>query len=73
LYLNLSEKYKNKILLEVAGHDHCLDLRVTTSPTTGEIYRPLLIGGGVTLNDRQLSGFSTFKITRLATRAFDLK
>jgi len=59
--------------LEVAGHDHLLDLRVTTSPNTDEIYRRLLIGGKVTLNDRQLSGFSTLKITRLATRAFELR
>ena len=51
-YLEFIEKYDDKLLLEVVGHEHWQDLRFTTSPKTGKKFRPLLIGVGVSLDNR---------------------
>jgi len=53
--------YKDKIILEVGGHDHMEDLRIFNSNSKGP-YRNLFIGCAVSPDHEQMPGFNTFAI-----------
>mmetsp|Transcript_21290 Transcript_21290/g.32949 ORF Transcript_21290/g.32949 Transcript_21290/m.32949 type:complete len:113 (-) Transcript_21290:274-612(-) len=51
----------DKIILEVAGHDHWLDVRYYDDKE-GNNYRNILIGTAVSPDRNQMPGYSKFKI-----------
>jgi predicted phosphodiesterase len=60
-YFNLAAKYKSKIILEIGAHDHWEDLRVYQNKD--EPYRNLLVSTGISPNQSNMPGFSTFEIS----------
>ena len=48
-YFDLLLKYKDSLVIEMAGHDHWEDLRYEED-STGNLYRNLFIAGGMSLD-----------------------
>ena len=55
------DKYSDKVVMEIGGHDHWEDLRVFDRTKKGPI-RNLMVSTGVSPDHGQLPGFSTLKI-----------
>lgn len=60
-YFEMVKKHRDRIVIELAGHDHWEDLRMLYDKDGSE-YRNLFIGNGVTPNFGQMPGFNTMKI-----------
>lgn len=65
---------KDKIILEVTGHDHLAGLRSAPIPgATGEYYLNKIVFPGLTSNTSQQPGFGTFIYDTDTTTASQLK
>lgn len=60
-YFNLFKEHQDRVVIEVAGHDHWQDFRVFVDDD-GVPYRNVFIPTGVSANHWQLPGFNTMKI-----------
>lgn len=69
-YLDLLSENRDQVILEVAGHDHVLDIRYSHDED-GKYFRNLLIAPGITASDQYLPGFATFKVSNFIPK--DLK
>lgn len=54
-------RYKDKVIIELAGHDHWEDFRVHVDDE-GNTYHNMFVATGVGLDHKQLPGFNTMKI-----------
>lgn len=54
-------KYKDKTVIELAGHDHWEDLRAYQDKDGNE-YRNIFVAAGISLDHSQLPAFNTMKI-----------
>jgi len=66
------KKHKDRIVIELAGHDHWEDLRMTTDKDETE-YRNLFIANGVTPLMKQMPGFNTMIIDGKTLKPKELK
>ena len=60
-YVDMIYENRDRIIIEVAGHDHVEDIRYSRRQD-GKSARSLLISNAVTLNNHDLPGFTTFKV-----------
>ena len=73
-YLKLLEDYRDKIVFEVAGHDHLSDLRTNKiSLNDDEYYLNKVIFPGFTSSTSQQPGYATFWYDTDTGKATDLK
>ena len=54
-------KYKDRVVIELAGHDHWEDFRMNLD-SDGNMFRNMFVATGVGLDHKQLPGFNTMKI-----------
>lgn len=71
-YFDMLLKYKDQLIIELAGHDHWEDLRYYED-SDGNAYRNLFIATGVSLDHNQLPGFNTMKIDETSKIPKDLE
>lgn len=60
-YFDLMLKYKDRLVIELAGHDHWEDFRLYVDKD-GNKFRNMFIASGIGMDHRQLPGFNTMKI-----------
>ena len=73
VYFNLIEKYRDRIIIEIAGHDHFTDLRYKSSETADPyFYHNLLIAPSVTPWYNNNPGVAAFEVDE-NLKPFNLK
>ena len=65
-------KYKDKVVIELAGHDHWEDFRMNID-SDGNMFRNMFIATGVGLDHKQLPGFNTMKIDEVTVMPKEFK
>ena len=74
IFFDIILSNKDKIILEVTGHDHLAGLRSAPIPgATGEYYLNKIVFPGLTSNTSQQPGFGTFIYDTDTTTASQLK
>jgi len=71
-YFDMMKKHRDRVIIELAGHDHWEDLRVDTDDD-GTEFRNLFIANGVTPLMKQMPGFNTMKIDGKTLKPKELK
>jgi len=71
-YFDLLKDNKDRLVIELAGHDHWEDLRMYLDKD-GNAYRNMFVATGVGMDHNQLPGFNTMKIDGKTSVPKDLK
>jgi hypothetical protein len=59
-YFKIWDENSDKILIELAGHDHWEDLRIAGGGSLDHPTRNLMVSTGISPDHKQFPGFSTF-------------
>jgi len=71
--MKLLEDYRDKIIFEVAGHDHLADVRTVKVDNSDDYYLNKVIFPGWTSATSNQPGFATFWYDTETSKATDLK
>lgn len=64
--------YKDRVVIELAGHDHWEDIRVYADKD-GNKFRNMFVATGIGMDHKQLPGFNTMKIDGDTNKPKELK